>query len=191
MPHSSRLASRSALTSFDDPIEPAYRPLRGSKSARPEAIHAAYDVHYRASDRAIALVSVRGSFVRQDPGDRMSHWATRLRLVAGIVGLSLFAAAGQLHALSGGPTVPRSGAPGESNCASCHHGAENANGSVAVSFSGGNTYTPGVWKRVTITITPNPTTSAQVKYGFQASARPAVPERGPSGSSTITASSWP
>jgi YVTN family beta-propeller protein len=101
----------------------------------------------------------------------MSHWATRLRLVAGIVGLSLFAAAGQLHALSGGPTVPRSGAPGESNCASCHHGAENANGSVAVSFSGGNTYTPGVWKRVTITITPNPTTSAQVKYGFQASAR--------------------
>ena len=42
---------------------------------------------------------------------------------------------------------------------------------MVLSFSGGNTYTPGVWKRVTITITPNPATNNVVKYGLQATAR--------------------
>jgi sugar lactone lactonase YvrE len=84
----------------------------------------------------------------------------------------LAAFAGHVHALSTGPTIPRSGAPGESNCASCHHATtENTRGTVGISFSGGNTYTPGVWKRVTITLTPNPATTAPTKYGFQFSAR--------------------
>jgi len=77
-----------------------------------------------------------------------------------------------LYAHAAGPIVPRTGAPGESNCTSCHHSAtDNARGAMALSFSGGNTYTPGVWKQVTITITPNPAAGAPVRYGFQASAR--------------------
>lgn len=92
--------------------------------------------------------------------------------IAGIVGLAMLALAGPLHALSTGPTRPRTDAPNELNCTGCHHSPnQNVNGTIVISFSGGSTYTPGVWKRVTITITPSPSTAAQVKYGFQASAR--------------------
>jgi YVTN family beta-propeller protein len=87
----------------------------------------------------------------------------------------MFVVCGELlSALSTGPTIPRTGAPGESKCTGCHHSADdNVRGTMALSFSGGSTYTPGVWKQVTITITPNPTTAAPVKYGFQASSRAA------------------
>ena len=50
------------------------------------------------------------------------------------------------------PPLARTGAPGESTCASCHNGGIQA-GSVSLVFSGGTTYTPGVQQQVTVTIT--------------------------------------
>ena len=104
---------------------------------------------------------------------------------AGVVAVALIVWAGLAYARSAGMTVPSTGAPwppvspggpplAEPTCTgACHvHGlTDNVNGTMALSFSGGNSYTPGVLKRVTITITPNPAITNPVKYGFQASAR--------------------
>ena len=53
------------------------------------------------------------------------------------------------------PPLNSSSAPGESTCASCHSGGAQA-GHVAITVAGGNTYTPGAAKQVTVIITdPN------------------------------------
>ncbi|MGH9631952.1 MAG: choice-of-anchor V domain-containing protein [Bryobacteraceae bacterium] len=78
---------------------------------------------------------------------------------------------------SGGPPAGHTGAPADSGgrtCTACHAGTavNGGGGNVALSFDGGNTYTPGTNKRVTITITD----SAASAWGFQATARLASDE---------------
>jgi DNA-binding beta-propeller fold protein YncE len=104
---------------------------------------------------------------------------------AGLLAVSLLVWAAVTYARAAGVTVPSTGAtwpppsPGgiigpldEPTCTGCHHSLpDNSRGMMALSFSGGNTYTPGVLKRVTITITPSAFSPNQVKYGFQATAR--------------------
>jgi hypothetical protein len=50
------------------------------------------------------------------------------------------------------PPLSRTGAPGESTCASCHGGGPGG-GRVAIASLNGNTYTPGVTQHLTVTIT--------------------------------------
>ncbi len=50
------------------------------------------------------------------------------------------------------PPLARTGAPGESTCASCHGGGPGG-GRVAITSSTGTTYTPGVTQHLTVTIT--------------------------------------
>jgi uncharacterized protein (TIGR03437 family) len=73
-----------------------------------------------------------------------------------------------------GPDAGYCGVPGESaSCATvgCHSGTANTfSGSVAVSFPGGSTYTPGVKQHITVTISDPATT--QRSWGFQLTARP-------------------
>ncbi len=83
----------------------------------------------------------------------------------GLFGLPLF-----LQANSSGPPSGSSGVPGELTCAqsSCHVGSLNpSGGSVAVTFPGGLTYTPGVRQTLTVTVT-DPTARG---FGFQLTAR--------------------
>lgn len=73
-----------------------------------------------------------------------------------------------VYAYSTGPDPRKTGVPGEGLCTECHAGTANsAGGSVAVSFPGGLSYTPGVTQRLTVTITD---ATARV-YGFQLTAR--------------------
>ena len=58
------------------------------------------------------------------------------------------------------------GAPGEGTCSSCHDGGTGT-GSVTITFAGGNTYTPGTTKSVTVTATRTNATT----YGFEATAK--------------------
>jgi uncharacterized protein (TIGR03437 family) len=75
---------------------------------------------------------------------------------------------------SSGPPVRHTAAPGDQaqSCAAagCHTGTalNGGGGSVTLTFEGGNTYTPGQRKRVTVTIS-DPVN--RVRYGFQATAR--------------------
>ena len=84
--------------------------------------------------------------------------------------LSCFAAATSLFARSAGAPQGHSGAPGDNVCTACHRSNPDVNsgpGRVTVTFSDGSTYTPGVAKKVTVTITdPNGR-----RWGFQASPR--------------------
>ena len=84
--------------------------------------------------------------------------------------LSCFAAATSLFARSAGAPQGHSGAPGDNVCTACHRSNPDVNsgpGRVTVTFSDGSTYTPGVAKKVTVTITdPN-----GQRWGFQASPR--------------------
>jgi hypothetical protein len=57
-----------------------------------------------------------------------------------------------LWAYSSNPPQSRTGAPGESTCASCHSGGLGG-GRVAISSASGSTYTPGVKHRLIVTIT--------------------------------------
>lgn len=72
-----------------------------------------------------------------------------------------------------GPPPRSTGAPGDQTCAQagCHLGTavNSSNGKVEFSFDGGNTYTPGERKRVTLTITD--TGGGRNVFGFQASSR--------------------
>lgn len=87
--------------------------------------------------------------------------------VLSAVPLILWASAsGPIPRSSGGP------APTDRTCAqaTCHVGTANpAGGSVQVTFSDGNTYTPGIKKRVTVRVMD--TASTARRAGFQASAR--------------------
>ncbi|HYZ86443.1 MAG TPA: choice-of-anchor V domain-containing protein [Bryobacteraceae bacterium] len=82
-----------------------------------------------------------------------------------------------LLAYSGGPPPRVTGAPGDQTCnqVGCHVGTavNGGGGNVAIAVDGGNTYTPGGTKRITLTITD---ANARA-YGFQASARLASNER--------------
>jgi hypothetical protein len=49
------------------------------------------------------------------------------------------------------PPLSRTGAPGESTCASCHGGGIGG-GRVTIASASGNTYTPGVTQRLSVTI---------------------------------------
>jgi uncharacterized protein (TIGR03437 family) len=74
-----------------------------------------------------------------------------------------------LYAYAEGPDPRLTGAPGEGTCAACH-GSGSATASptnIQIAFDGGNTYTPGVAKRVTLTISD----SSARRWGFEASAR--------------------
>ncbi|MBI3279705.1 MAG: hypothetical protein HYZ57_07690 [Acidobacteria bacterium] len=77
-----------------------------------------------------------------------------------------------MYGLKFGPDPRKTGAPGDRTCneSGCHTGTElnGGGGRVELSFEGGNTYTPGGTKRVTVTITDG---TARV-FGFQASSRP-------------------
>jgi uncharacterized protein (TIGR03437 family) len=78
-----------------------------------------------------------------------------------------------LLAHSSGPSARSTGAPGDAPQActqsGCHVGTalNGGGGNVTVSFDGGNTYTPGTRKRITVTVTD----STARRYGFQATAR--------------------
>lgn len=65
---------------------------------------------------------------------------------------------------SGGPSAARTGAPGESNCTSCHGGtAQSGAGVNTLALDGGGTdYTPGIANSMTLTLTDNSS-----KNGFQ------------------------
>ena len=98
--------------------------------------------------------------------------------IIGIIGAALCSAV--VWANSSGAPGGRAGVPGEGGtcfAAGCHSSPTPLNGgggNVAVTLSGGTTYTPGVAQTVTVTITD----SAARVYGMQAAARLA------SGSST-------
>ncbi len=78
-----------------------------------------------------------------------------------------------IFAFRGGPPPGRTGAPGEGTCfaSGCHAagGGQLIENSAAVQleFSGGNTYQPGMMKRLTLTISD----PQGVVFGFQLSAR--------------------
>jgi uncharacterized protein (TIGR03437 family) len=76
-----------------------------------------------------------------------------------------------LYSYATGPDPRMTGAPGDQTCArsGCHTGTSlNAGGgNIALTASGGTTYTPGQQQTLTLTITDS---KARV-YGFQASAR--------------------
>src|SRR3954470_20901512 len=75
-----------------------------------------------------------------------------------------------IYAHATGPDPGKSGAPGESTCneAGCHVGTGvNAGGGSVTIDPGGSTYTPGVTKRIKVTVV-DPT---QRRWGFQLSAR--------------------
>jgi uncharacterized protein (TIGR03437 family) len=86
-----------------------------------------------------------------------------------------------LWAYEYGPDPGYVGVPGENGgttCAQsgCHIGTANDpknSGSVAVTFPSGNTYTPGVKQRLTVTISD--TASTQKAWGFQLTARQTSP----------------
>ena len=76
-----------------------------------------------------------------------------------------------IYAYSGGPDPGYSGVPGEANCTSCHSGTVNSGpGSVSVAFPGGQTYTPGVTQRLTVTVAD----PDQRRWGFQLTVRRAA-----------------
>jgi uncharacterized protein (TIGR03437 family) len=94
--------------------------------------------------------------------------STKVAIIAFAAGLPAL-----VWAFSRGPDPRATGAPGDGTCANtgCHVGTpvNGGGGGVALSFSSGNTYTPGQTIRVTVTITQaNPVPRA---YGFQLSAR--------------------
>jgi uncharacterized protein (TIGR03437 family) len=84
----------------------------------------------------------------------------------------LFLFAATATARSGGAPSQTSGAPGDGVCTRCHTTNPTPNsgpGSVKLSFAGGQTYTPGQTKRVTVTVdSPNGR-----RWGFEASPREA------------------
>jgi len=65
-----------------------------------------------------------------------------------------------------GPDAGVSGVPGETTCASCHSGSSGS-GSVAVTFPGSLTYSPGTSQHLVVTVID----SAQRRWGFQLTAR--------------------
>ena len=71
-------------------------------------------------------------------------------------------------ALLGFPSPPSgaSGAPGEGTCASCHSGKASPVGSVAITFPGGLTYTPGTPQNLHVTVTE----TGQSRWGFETTA---------------------
>jgi uncharacterized protein (TIGR03437 family) len=93
-----------------------------------------------------------------------------------------------VKANSFGPPTGSTGVPGEQTCtaANCHVGTLNpSGGSVAVTFPGGLTYTPGT--RQTLTVTVNDPTAQG--YGFQLTIRLASNSKTQAGSLTATGSS--
>ena len=73
-----------------------------------------------------------------------------------------------LWANSAGADPRLTGAPGDSNCTSCHSGIVNSgSGSVKIVLPGDATYTPGVKQRITVQISD----SAQKRWGFELTAR--------------------
>jgi uncharacterized protein (TIGR03437 family) len=84
-----------------------------------------------------------------------------------------------LHAHGSGPDFGYSGVPGEASCTSCH-GSGTGTGSVAVTFPNGMSYLPGVTQRLTVTVTD----TAQRRWGFQLTARPATSPTTPGGTFT-------
>ena len=68
-----------------------------------------------------------------------------------------------------GPEAGNSGAPGETDCTSCHGGTANSHGgSITAVFSSGSTYVPG---GLPIEITVNVTDASNPSHGFQMSSR--------------------
>ena len=73
-----------------------------------------------------------------------------------------------IHAYSTGPDARSTGAPGDAICTRCHSGTVNSGpGSVTIAFAGGQTYTPGQTKRLTVTVAD----PDQRRWGFQVTAR--------------------
>src|SRR4030095_924718 len=75
-----------------------------------------------------------------------------------------------IYGHAAGPDPGKSGAPTESTCneAGCHVGtAVNAGGGSVAIDAAGSTYTPGVTKRIKVTVSD----SAQRRWGFQLTAR--------------------
>lgn len=70
-----------------------------------------------------------------------------------------------VYSFSSNPPLGKTGAPGEGTCSSCHGGGGGA-GNIAVSSSGGTTYTPGVKQHLTVTVTDS---SANV-WGYEMTA---------------------
>lgn len=87
-------------------------------------------------------------------------------------------------AFSSGPDPGNAGVPGESTCVACHTGTalNGGPGSVSATFSGGETYTPGVRQHVTVVISD----ADQRRFGFQMTARLASDSSTQAGSFTPT-----
>jgi uncharacterized protein (TIGR03437 family) len=89
-------------------------------------------------------------------------------------------------AFAGGPPAHKTGVPGtgESTCVECHVGTplNGGGGNVTITAEGGNTYTPGQAKTLTIQIN-----DATARYGFQATARLAGDRNQQAGSFTAGA----
>ncbi len=89
-------------------------------------------------------------------------------LLVGILGISIY----QIHSSSGGASTPRTGAPSETTCTSCHNtysvqtsGTKHDKIKLIIPFTGGG-YIPDSTYRVTITYRETNIT----KYGFQITA---------------------
>jgi uncharacterized protein (TIGR03437 family) len=91
-----------------------------------------------------------------------------------------------LWAHSTGPDAGKAGVPGESNCTEirCHVGTalNGGGGSVAVTFPGGATYTPGVKQHLSVKIS-DPTARM---WGFQLTARTVSNAKTPAGTLAST-----
>ena len=81
----------------------------------------------------------------------------------------LLGASATMWAYSSGADPRNTGAPGDSNCSSCHLGTalNKGGGSIAILLAGDATYTPGVKQRITIKLAD----TGQRRWGFELTAR--------------------
>ena len=84
-----------------------------------------------------------------------------------------------IWAYAEGPIAGVAGVPGESDCRYCHYGP-GGSGSVKVVFPGGLTYKPGVTQHLLVTVAD----PAQVRWGFELTARKASDSTAQAGSFT-------
>lgn len=88
------------------------------------------------------------------------------RIIAAKIVTVLSVIPAAILANSGGALPRHTGAPGDTTCMDCHTGGAGG-GNVAITYSGGASYTPGQRGTFTVTITD----AAARRWGFQASAR--------------------
>lgn len=75
----------------------------------------------------------------------------RKRSLAFVIVATIVAIPAIVWSFPSNPPLGRTGAPGESTCASCHNGGSGG-GSISITSSAGKTYHPGTKQHLTVTI---------------------------------------